>query len=74
MKMKNAMRIRSGEKRMIPTMLKMTAKTFPTSAAIFVARWRGILPARYARSTLPPSMGNAGRRLNMKRNMFRSPR
>ncbi len=57
-----------------PKIPKMMAKIFPISAAIFVAWARGIRWASQARSTRPPSMGNAGRRLKTKRIRLRRAR
>ncbi len=72
--MKSAIRIRNGENAKSPMMPKRTANPLPMSAAIWVARCRGIRPASHARSTLPPSMGNAGMRLKAHRMMLSTPR
>ena len=72
--MKSAIRIRKGEKAKRPMMPKRIANPLPTSAAIWVALCRGIRFASQARSTLPPSIGKAGRRLKTQRMIFSTPR
>ena len=46
------------------------ANILPTFAAILVAFMYDILPASTALNTLPPSIGNAGIRLKIKRTTF----
>src|ERR1051326_7463546 len=53
-----------------PNAANNSAKPCPTCAAMRVARAYGIVMARSARSTRPPSMGNAGIRLNTSIAMF----